>query len=164
MKARAFFYFRIYLKTYSTFPIILAFFLKNWLRFLMKKFPHEKSHYEKSLYKSTIMRSTITKSPIMKNFIMRSPIMKIIGNALYNVIRSIMGRVIEARKGVYKYIQIKVSDESKNRQKILIRGFNYADYHADILDREQPGLGSLGLSAKCIGGGRIRKEGEAFLL
>jgi len=36
-------------------------------------------------------------------------------------------------EGVYKYIQIKVADQSKNREKILIRGFNYADYHADIL-------------------------------
>ena len=36
-------------------------------------------------------------------------------------------------EGVYKYIQIKIADQSKNREKILIRGFNYADYHADIL-------------------------------
>ena len=63
-------------------------------------------------------------------------------------------------EGVYKYIQIKISDESKNRQKILIRGFNYADYHADILDREQPGLDALGLNVKCIGGGRIQKDGK----
>ena len=64
-------------------------------------------------------------------------------------------------EGVYKYIQIKISDETKNRQKIIIRGFGYADYHADILDEEQKGLAALGLSAKCIGGGRIRKEGES---
>ena len=47
-------------------------------------------------------------------------------------------------EGVYKYIQIKVQDESKNLAKILIRGAAYADYHADILDREQPGLQALG--------------------
>lgn len=66
-------------------------------------------------------------------------------------------------EGVYKYIQIKVSDESKNRQKILIRGAAYADYHADILDREQPGLQALGLTVKCIGGGRIQKDGTLVL-
>lgn len=63
-------------------------------------------------------------------------------------------------EGVYKYIQIKIADENKNCQKIIIRGFSYADYHADILDEEQKGLSALGLSAKCIGGGRIRKEGN----
>ena len=67
-------------------------------------------------------------------------------------------------EGVYKYIQIKVSDESKNRQKILIRGYVEADYHADILDREQPGLAGLGLNVKCIGGGRIQKNGKIYKL
>jgi len=67
-------------------------------------------------------------------------------------------------EGVYKYIQIKISDETKNRQKIIIRGFGYADYHADILDEEQKGLAALGLSAKCIGGGRIRKEGKTVVV
>merc|ERR1712110_168333 len=66
-------------------------------------------------------------------------------------------------EGVYKYIQIKVADQSKNREKILIRGFNYADYHADILDREQGGLAALGLSARCSGG-RISKDGNKVVV
>jgi len=47
--------------------------------------------------------------------------------------------------GVYKYIQIKCSDPSSNISKIIIRGCEQADYHADVLDIEQPGLEALGL-------------------
>jgi len=62
-------------------------------------------------------------------------------------------------EGVYKYIQIKLTDPTAdNASKIVIRGFSFADYHADILDQEQPGLEALGLSVRCIGGGRISKN------
>ena len=75
---------------------------------------------------------------------------------------------------MYKYIQIKCTDPSSNISKVIIRGCEQADYHADVLDIEQPGLEALGLKGlswvkkiqanlslvRCIGGGRIRKTAK----
>ena len=47
-------------------------------------------------------------------------------------------------EGVFKYIQIRVTDTGGN-EKIIIRGHSSADYHADISDAVTPGLQTLGL-------------------
>ena len=52
--------------------------------------------------------------------------------------------------GVYKYIQIKCTDPSTNISKIIIRGCEQADYHADVLEIEQPGLEALGLKGSLL--------------
>jgi len=65
-------------------------------------------------------------------------------------------------EGVYKYIQIKLTDPAAdNASKIIVRGFGFAEYHADILDEEQGGLEALGLKVRCIGGGRIQKTANS---
>ncbi|CAI8058101.1 14 kDa phosphohistidine phosphatase [Geodia barretti] len=57
--------------------------------------------------------------------------------------------------GVYKYILIKVSDKKSSASKMVVRGYSWADYHADILDRVSPKFHRLGLTYECLGGGRI---------
>ena len=42
--------------------------------------------------------------------------------------------------------------------KLLVRGFNRAEYHADIYDEVEENLRARGLDAQCLGGGRIRHD------
>ncbi|XP_076810998.1 14 kDa phosphohistidine phosphatase-like [Clavelina lepadiformis] len=58
--------------------------------------------------------------------------------------------------GTFKYIQIKVSAGGK--EKIVVRGLESAEYHADILDSCAPQIRSLGFQAEAIGGGRIKHD------
>ncbi|XP_031565026.1 14 kDa phosphohistidine phosphatase-like [Actinia tenebrosa] len=58
--------------------------------------------------------------------------------------------------GLFKYILIEVKDRNDDSlSKFVVRGNAKADYHADILEEVQPGIDGLGLSAVCVGGGRI---------
>ncbi|XP_015782080.1 14 kDa phosphohistidine phosphatase [Tetranychus urticae] len=58
-------------------------------------------------------------------------------------------------RGKFKYIQIKVKDDSGN-EKLIIRGHRDAGYHADILERVQSHYPNL--RCDCPGGGRILHE------
>jgi len=42
--------------------------------------------------------------------------------------------------------------------KLLVRGYKWAEYHADIYDREEETLRKAGLDGQCLGGGRIQQE------
>lgn len=42
--------------------------------------------------------------------------------------------------------------------KWLVRGYNRAEYHADIYDEVEESLRARGLDAQCLGGGRIRHD------
>ncbi|XP_078606475.1 14 kDa phosphohistidine phosphatase-like isoform X1 [Branchiostoma floridae x Branchiostoma japonicum] len=57
--------------------------------------------------------------------------------------------------GKFKYILIRChgpGDVSKD----IVRGFAWAEFHADIYDRVAPGIEALGFDCECIGGGRIQ--------
>ena len=45
--------------------------------------------------------------------------------------------------------------EEKETSKLLVRGYNWAEYHADIYDPTEEKLREKGLDAQCLGGGRI---------
>lgn len=68
-------------------------------------------------------------------------------------------------EGVFKYIQILVTSiQEPDKKKVIIRGFEECEYHADIYDRVAPFLNGAGFSTKCTGGGRIRRsENEIFV-
>eukprot|EP00795_Rhopilema_esculentum_P010757 gene10757-19545_t len=55
--------------------------------------------------------------------------------------------------GKFKYILIKVCAGSES--KCIVRGFDWAEFHADIYDQVASGLSALGLTSECVGGGRI---------
>ena len=48
--------------------------------------------------------------------------------------------------------------------KLLVRGYNRAEYHADIYDEVEENLRARGLDAQCLGGGRIRHDpGQKYI-
>ena len=69
---------------------------------------------------------------------------------------------VKIDEGTFKYIQIRIN--GKDCEKIIIRGFAHAEYHADIFDECYPQLKTLGLTADCIGGGRIKHDASAKTL
>eukprot|EP00794_Sanderia_malayensis_P015768 gene15768-17359_t len=60
--------------------------------------------------------------------------------------------------GRFKYVLIKVTDGSNS--KFIARGYDWAEFHADIFEQVAPGLEALGLKPKCCGGGRIQHDAQ----
>ncbi|XP_054008689.1 14 kDa phosphohistidine phosphatase-like [Hylaeus anthracinus] len=61
--------------------------------------------------------------------------------------------------GKFKYILIKVQDEAGDASKSIVRGYARAEYHADIFDIANAKVTAIpGLTAKCMGGGRIEHD------
>jgi len=61
--------------------------------------------------------------------------------------------------GRFKYILIKVIDKSQGGVfKYIVRGHDWADYHADIYDRVESEIQQMGLMSDCVGGGRIQHD------
>ncbi|KAL5483995.1 hypothetical protein EMCRGX_G020421 [Ephydatia muelleri] len=63
--------------------------------------------------------------------------------------------------GVFKYILIEIKEiDKKSKQEVgrkkIVRGFSWAEYHSDIMDRVAPHFTELGLQYECVGGGRIK--------
>ena len=53
------------------------------------------------------------------------------------------------------YFSLGDSEEEKEISKLLVRGYSWGEYHADIYDSEEEKLRKKGLDAQCLGGGRI---------
>nr|CAD7256671.1 unnamed protein product [Timema shepardi]CAD7403348.1 unnamed protein product [Timema poppensis]CAD7569464.1 unnamed protein product [Timema californicum] len=64
--------------------------------------------------------------------------------------------------GTFKYVLINVFDKSSGEEhpKMIVRGFKWAEYHADIYDNTAAKLQKLGLDTECLGGGRIIHDSE----
>lgn len=73
-------------------------------------------------------------------------------------LESIEDVVIES-DGVFKYVLVELKDKN-GQTKYIVRGFDWAEYHADILDRVAPRLSEQGITYECVGGGRIRHESK----
>ncbi|XP_067951430.1 14 kDa phosphohistidine phosphatase-like isoform X2 [Watersipora subatra] len=60
--------------------------------------------------------------------------------------------------GVFKYVLIKVSASNPVEEfsKVIVRGYSWAEYHADIYDAASQRIEPLGLDCECLGGGRIQ--------
>uniref|UniRef100_A0A0K8TQA2 Sex-regulated protein janus-A n=1 Tax=Tabanus bromius TaxID=304241 RepID=A0A0K8TQA2_TABBR len=59
-------------------------------------------------------------------------------------------------EGVFKYILIKVKpSNAEGPSKMIVRGYIRAHWHSDIFDEVSTSLQGLGLTAECVGGGRI---------
>uniref|UniRef100_A0A8C1FHM0 14 kDa phosphohistidine phosphatase n=1 Tax=Cyprinus carpio carpio TaxID=630221 RepID=A0A8C1FHM0_CYPCA len=64
--------------------------------------------------------------------------------------------------GVFKYVLIRVNSKDDDSYVDIVRGYAWAEYHADIYDRvagelERDG----GLDCECLGGGRIKHDSAA---
>ena len=56
--------------------------------------------------------------------------------------------------GVFKYVLIKCNDE------FIVRGFKWAEYHADIYEKVEVDMHKKGVSCSCVGGGRIDHDSD----
>ncbi|KAJ7308087.1 hypothetical protein JRQ81_008593 [Phrynocephalus forsythii] len=63
--------------------------------------------------------------------------------------------------GVFKYVLIHVTPEGAGRGKDVVRGYAWAEYHADIYDQVAEELEKQGLRCRCLGGGRISHQSAA---
>ena len=65
--------------------------------------------------------------------------------------------------GVFKYVLIRVnSTEDDDSSKDIVRGYAWAEYHADIYDKVPENLEKAGgVDCECLGGGRIKHDSQA---
>ena len=50
------------------------------------------------------------------------------------------------------------TDEDERDEKDIVRGYQFAEYHADVYDKTESELTSAGLDCECLGGGRIEHK------
>ena len=56
------------------------------------------------------------------------------------------------------------TDEDERDEKDIVRGYQFAEYHADVYDKTESEVTSSGLDCECLGGGRIEhKPGEKYI-
>nr|XP_060613272.1 14 kDa phosphohistidine phosphatase [Anolis sagrei ordinatus] len=63
--------------------------------------------------------------------------------------------------GVFKYVLIRVTPEETGESKDVVRGYAWAEYHADIYDKVAEELEKQGFDCECLGGGRISHQSQA---
>nr|XP_040224611.2 sex-regulated protein janus-A-like [Anopheles coluzzii] len=72
--------------------------------------------------------------------------------------------VVDIDEGIFKYVLIKVYDQEQTDgttpSKLIVRGFNRAQWHSDIYDEVSSALLGLGLETECLGGGRIENRSD----
>lgn len=64
--------------------------------------------------------------------------------------------------GVFKYVLIRVyqSGGGPDEGKDIVRGYGWAEYHADIYDKVCGEIEKQGYDCKCLGGGRISHQSQ----
>ncbi|XP_007945139.1 14 kDa phosphohistidine phosphatase [Orycteropus afer afer] len=67
--------------------------------------------------------------------------------------------------GVFKYVLIRVhsaplSDAQAAESKEIVRGYKWAEYHADIYDKVSAEIQRKGYGCECLGGGRISHQSQ----
>ena len=66
---------------------------------------------------------------------------------------------VDIDDGVFKYVYIRVYCDSENEdereEKDIVRGYTFAEYHADVYDKTESEITGSGLDCECLGGGRI---------
>ncbi|XP_029468432.1 14 kDa phosphohistidine phosphatase isoform X2 [Rhinatrema bivittatum] len=65
--------------------------------------------------------------------------------------------------GVFKYVLIRVHatrPPSSEDSKDIVRGYKWADYHADVYDKVAAEIEKQGYDCECLGGGRIAHKSQ----
>ncbi|XP_045879618.1 14 kDa phosphohistidine phosphatase isoform X2 [Meles meles] len=65
--------------------------------------------------------------------------------------------------GVFKYVLIRVHSappSEAGESKEIVRGYKWAEYHADIYDKVSGEIQKKGYSCECLGGGRISHHSQ----
>ena len=76
---------------------------------------------------------------------------------------AVMANILQADidpSGVFKYVLIRVHSKEGDESEVdVVRGYAWAEYHADVYEKVSMELEKGGLLAcECVGGGRIRHE------
>ena len=58
--------------------------------------------------------------------------------------------------GTFKYVLIKVTESGSDRLKWAVRGYTFAEYHADVYQKAKREILSDGVECEVAGGGRIK--------
>ena len=54
--------------------------------------------------------------------------------------------------------------EDDRHEKDVVRGYTFAEYHADVYDKTESEVTGAGLDCECLGGGRIEhRPGDKFI-
>jgi len=67
------------------------------------------------------------------------------------------------QEGTFKYVLIEATaymEGHEEESKLLVRGHAWAEYHADMYDKEEEKLREAGLDGQCLGGGRIKRTSD----
>ncbi|XP_074871616.1 14 kDa phosphohistidine phosphatase [Carettochelys insculpta] len=63
--------------------------------------------------------------------------------------------------GVFKYVLVRVRPAgAREPARDIVRGYAWAEYHADIYDKTAAELEKQGYSCECLGGGRISHQSK----
>ncbi|XP_017748575.1 PREDICTED: 14 kDa phosphohistidine phosphatase isoform X4 [Rhinopithecus bieti] len=67
--------------------------------------------------------------------------------------------------GVFKYVLIRVHSAPRSgapaaESKEIVRGYKWAEYHADIYDKVSGDMQKQGCDCECLGGGRISHQSQ----
>ena len=74
--------------------------------------------------------------------------------------------------GCYSNIAMKVfssrvycdAGEDDRHEKDVVRGYTFAEYHADVYDKTESEVTGAGLDCECLGGGRIEhRPGDKYI-
>ena len=78
------------------------------------------------------------------------------------VVEPSLDEVVLDERGTFKYVQVKADLGDKQTQRILVRGYNHCEFHADVLERAETELKKIAPQAELLplGGGRIRISKE----
>ena len=71
------------------------------------------------------------------------------------------------KEGTFKYVLIEAAAFVEGHDevtKLLVRGHAWAEYHADLYDKEEELLRKSGLDGQCLGGGRIKVAGDEIVV
>ena len=56
------------------------------------------------------------------------------------------------------------TEEDERDEKDIVRGYQFAEYHADVYDKTESEVTSAGLDCECLGEGRIEhRPGEKYI-
>ena len=56
------------------------------------------------------------------------------------------------------------AEEDDRHEKDVVRGYTFAEYHADVYDKTESEVTGAGLDCECLGGGRIEhRPGDKYI-
>ncbi|RWS31285.1 janus A-like protein [Leptotrombidium deliense] len=65
---------------------------------------------------------------------------------------------VDIDEGTFKYVLVKLKSKDSSDEMTIVRGYKWASYHGDIVDKLEEQLGKMRIECDCVGGGRITHD------